>query len=103
MDDLASLKQCVGFEWDAGNSEKNWNAHGVSMSECEQVLFNKPLILENDIKHSKIEKRYYTLGQTNTGRKLLVVFTVRKNLIRIISARDMNHKEHKIYEQTTSI
>jgi uncharacterized DUF497 family protein len=43
------------------------------------------------------ETRFYALGQTDTGRLLFVVFTARKNLIRVISARDMNKKERKVY------
>jgi hypothetical protein len=45
-----------------------------------------------------IEPRYYVLGQTDAGRKLFVVVTVRRELIRVISARDMNRRERKEYE-----
>ena len=91
------LQQSTGFEWDEGNSEKNWIRHQVSQSECEQVFFNKPLIVSDDEKHSKNEKRWYLLGQADSGRLLFIVFTLRDKLIRIISARDMNKKERRIY------
>lgn len=91
------LSQCEGFQWDKGNLDKNWIRHKVTNSECEQVFFNKPLVVGDDPKHSQIEKRWYVLGRTDANRLLFIVFTIRKNLIRVISARDMNKKERKVY------
>ena len=91
------LLDCTGFEWDEGNAEKNWIRHQVSRNECEQVFFNEPLIVADDIKHSAYEKRWYLLGRTDSARLLFIVFTIRKNLIRIISARDMNKNERETY------
>lgn len=71
------LKQCIGFDWDVGNFEKNWILHQVARSECEQIFFNEPLIITDDEKHSQIEKRWYLLGQTDSKRLLFIVFTVR--------------------------
>ena len=96
-DDL--LSKCTGFEWDPGNLLKNWEGHGVTGSECEQIFFNHPRIVAPDVKHSGKEDRYFVLGQTDAGRLLFVVFMVRKNQVRIISARDMSRKERKVYEQ----
>jgi uncharacterized DUF497 family protein len=90
---------CTGFQWDDGNSEKNWISHQVAKSECEQIFFNQPLVIGNDEKHSEIEKRYYVLGQTDSDRQLYIVCTVRQNLIRVISARDMSKKEREVYNQ----
>ncbi|MEI8055447.1 MAG: BrnT family toxin [bacterium] len=97
-----NLQNCIGFEWDRWNFDKNWSKHKVSHLECEQVFFNRPLLLFDDTKHSREEVRMYVLGKTNTGRLLFVVFTVRNNLIRVISARNMNKKEQVIYESNTS-
>ncbi len=93
------MLDCIGFEWDAGNLEKNWNKHKVSAIECEQIFFNQPLLIYNDDEHSNIENRRFALGQTDKKRLLFVAFTIRKNLIRIISARNMSRKERKFYEQ----
>jgi len=101
-DDLA---QCNGFQWDAG---KNWDLHQVAVlagvplktqGECEQVFFNRPLLVAPDIEHSQREPRYAALGQTNAARRLAVVFTIRETLIRVISARDVSRRERRIYEQ----
>lgn len=91
------LKNCTGFEWDQGNLTKNWDQHDVSSGECEQIFFNKPLIIKWDKEHSKKENRYYVLGRTNGNRLLFAVFTVRNEKIRIIFARDMTDAEIERY------
>ncbi len=93
------LEKCTGFQWDKGNFLKNWKSHNIRATECEQVFFNRPMLVAPDVKHSKRETRYYTLGKSDAGRRLLLVFTVRGTLIRIISARDMNRKEMKEYDR----
>ena len=98
MDEII-LNQCIGFEWDEGNYNKNWAKHNVEPSECEQIFFNEPLLLFKDDKHSDIEDRMYVLGQTDSNRKLFLVFTIRNHHIRVISARSMNRKEREIYEK----
>ena len=95
------FNNCEGFEWDKGNFEKNWIHHKVMQGECEQVFFNEPIIVFFDEKHSQIENRWYLLGRTDAERLLFIVFTIRRNTIRVISAGDMNKKERKnYYEQT---
>jgi uncharacterized DUF497 family protein len=91
------LANCTGFEWDQGNITKNWESHDISASECEQIFFNKPIIVKRDKEHSKTENRYYVLGRTNMNRLLFAVFAVRKQMIRIISARDMTASEMERY------
>ncbi len=90
----------VAFEWDKGNIDKNLKKHDVSNQEAEEVFFNKPVVFSEDKKHSTIEKRYMLWGKTNTNRRLTFFFTIRKNRIRIISARDMHKKERGEYEKT---
>ena len=85
------------FEWDAGNSDKNWRNHEVRQAEAEQVLLNRPVIFAPDLKHSQAEARYFTLGRTNSGRGLAIVFTTREARVRVISARPMSRAERKIY------
>jgi len=94
------LKGCTGFEWDDGNIEKNWDLYRVPFWEAEEIFFYEPLIIMADREHSEREVRYQALGQTDSGRLLFVSFTVRRSLIRIISARDMTRREVRTYEQT---
>jgi len=70
---------------------------GVTPTECEELFFNRPLIVGEDERHSEREDRFYALGQTDAGRRLFVVFALRARRIRVISARDMSRKERKVY------
>jgi len=91
------LEKCTGFDWDHGNQDKNWEKHKVSDGEAEEIFFNDPLVAGSDQAHYKRERRYFALGQTNARRTLFVVFTIRKNLIRVISAREMTGREVRRY------
>jgi len=89
------------FEWDKGNIDKNLIKHQVSDTECEEIFFDAEKKIKKDPLHSKKEKRYILLGKTKEQRLLFIVFTIRRQKIRIISARDINKKEAKLYEKTT--
>jgi uncharacterized DUF497 family protein len=89
----------TSFEWDAGNESKSQDKHAVSCGEAEQVFLNAPLKVLFDPAHSKTEPRFHAFGQNDAGRLLTVAFTVRGNLIRVISARPMSRKERNCYEQ----
>jgi len=92
-----------GFQWDEGNSQKSVQKHDVHPTEAEEIFFNTPLIISNDDKHSRDEKRYLALGMTNKKRFLTVIFTLRESdtLIRIISSRDQHQKERIVYAKAT--
>ncbi|MBI4458802.1 MAG: BrnT family toxin [Acidobacteria bacterium] len=91
-----------GFQWDEGNSQKNWRRHGVTQTEAEQVFMNRPLIVGDNTKHSTREQRYFALGHTDSGRELMVVFTLRGSLLRVISARPMSQRERRAYAEAES-
>ena len=97
MDERDPLFGCKGFEWDEHNATKNWETHRVSGKECEELFFHSPLVVKDDLRHSIREARYYALGQTAAGRLLFVAFTIRGDLLRVISARDMSRKEREVY------
>ena len=97
---MLDLAKVTGFDWDAGNADKNAK-HDVSNAEAEQVFFNTPVLVAPDAKHSDQEPRMHALGVTNDGRQLQIAFTLRDEgqQIRVISARPMNRKERTAYEQ----
>ena len=97
------MKNPKSFEWDKGNSGKNWQKHKVSDQECEEVFFDWKFKVFYDAGHSKIEDRYYGLGTTWSNRRLFVVFTVRNEKIRVISARPMDRQERSEYEKDTQV
>jgi len=88
-----------GSDWDKGSLQKSRQKHKVSPVECEEVFFNTPLIVEPDAAHSSSESRYFSLGRTDAGRSLFIVFTIRGKKMRIISARDMSRKERNAYDE----
>lgn len=96
------LPDPIQFEWDKGNIDKNWKKHRVTNAEAEEVFTNQPLVY-SDLKHSQLEKRFDCLGENNNKRKLFISFTIRKNNIRIISARNMNTKEKKYMKKQFKI
>jgi len=94
---MTTLSQAAGFEWDNGNRGKNWLRHKVTDEECEEVFFDENKIVARDKLHSAKEERFIILGRTKQERLLYAVFTIRKNKIRVISARDLNKKERSLY------
>ena len=83
------------FEWDSEKNEKNKEKHGVSFETAVHVFDDKYCIEIYDQAHSIDEDRYIAIGKV--GKILFVVFTERKDSIRIISARLATEKERKIY------
>jgi uncharacterized DUF497 family protein len=93
-----NLSKCKGFRWDEGILEKNRLEHKVSKTEREQVFFNHPLVVPHDSEHSdKDETSFCLLGQTDWGRFLFIIFSIRDEAIRVISARDMSTREKRTY------
>lgn len=93
------LALCTGFEWDEGNLPKITARHPVTPGECEQIFFHEPLRIVPDEGHSRTERRWTALGRTSEGRTLTVIFTLRGELIRPLSARPMSRKERRHYAQ----
>ena len=89
----------LSFDWDSGNIDKNLKKHKVSCQEAEEVFNNQPLLINQDQKHSLSEIRFQALGVSNNNRHLFLSLTIRNKKIRIMSVRDMNLKEKKIYEK----
>ena len=90
------------FQWDDGNSDKNWRRHLVTQAEAEQVFFTRPVLVTDDPGHSTKEARYFALGRTDAGRFLSVVFTIRGEFLRVISARAMSRRERTIYGEAAN-
>ena len=97
---VSKLKNVVGFEWDEANVE-HISRHNVAPAEAEEIFFDINNVLNEDIKHSIAEDRFIIIGKTKEERLLYQIFTKRGNKIRVISARDINKKEVKLYEKKT--
>ena len=87
------------FEWDENKAASNLLKHGVSFEEAKTV-FDDPLYVDfYDPDHSDDEERYLTVGESNQGRLLIVSYTERGVLIRLISARVVTRFEREVYEE----
>ena len=97
---MVDLSKVTGFEWDTGNIEKSYIKHGITPNQAESIFLDKDLGLERDIKHQEKEERYIAVRKTSKAQKILfVVLTLRNTKIRIISARNANKKERRLYEK----
>ena len=86
------------FEWDENKASKNISNHKVSFEEAITV-FNDQLYIDFfDPDHSGNEDRYIRVGQSNKDRILIVSYTERTNVIRVISAREATKRERQDYE-----
>ncbi len=90
----------IAFEWDQFNQKKIWMKHKVSLEECEEAFFDPAKKIFQDVLHSSTEPRHILLGKTKKQKILFIVFTLRKNRLRIISSRPLNKKEKPLYEKT---
>jgi uncharacterized protein len=84
------------YEWDPEKSKTNLKKHGLAFPEVVTVFEDDfGLTIEDD---NSDEQRFITTGIDSTGRVLVVIYTFRKDLIRIISARRATAKEIQEYE-----
>jgi len=87
------------FEWDENKAEANLSKHKVSFDEA-QTVFDDPLYVDfYDPNHSDDEERYIIVGQSVNQRLLVVSYTERENVTRLISAREATKGEKTAYEE----
>lgn len=82
------------FEWDPAKAASNLRKHGISF-EAAQGAFADWNAIER-IDDDPDESRFVRLGMAG-GDVLFVIYTERKNTIRIISARKATKREQEIY------
>jgi len=96
---MVVLPNLISFQWDKGNLNKNLIKHGVGSSETEEVFYDKYKKIFKDRLHSGKEERLRIIGKTKKNKLLFIVFMIRNNKVRVISARDLNKKEVYLYEK----
>ena len=72
-------------------------SHRLDTALLDRCMLNRPLLFASDVKHSQAEARYFSLGRTDGGRHLAIVFTTRGTRVRVISARPMSRAERRVY------
>lgn len=85
------------FQFDPKKAATNLKKHRVSFTDAEGVFLD-PLAIHQEDPDTEDEERFIAVGMGNTGRILVVVYTLRDDEIRLISARRATHKEVKDYE-----
>ncbi len=98
---MLKFDEALFFDWDKGNIQKNLLKHGVTALECEEAFIDEKGQILMDERHSQGGPHYLFIGKTKKGRLLYEVFTLREGKIRIVSARDLNSRENKLYEKRT--
>jgi uncharacterized DUF497 family protein len=91
----------LDFEWDPEKAAANEAKHGVTFSEAATVLADPLSFALPDPEHSGDEERLLLLGQSQSGRFLILALTERGDAVRIISARPMTSRERRTYESET--
>ncbi len=86
------------FEWDNNKAESNVLKHGISFEEAVTVFADPYLLFTEDLIHSQGEERVWAMGEAENGSIVVVVFTMRGEQIRIISARRATTRECQQYE-----
>lgn len=83
------------FEWDDEKEHSNVEKHGVDFDTAVKVFFDPNRIEYYDKSHSTDEDRFITIGFA--GKLLFVVYTERKENVRLISARIATNSERRRY------
>jgi uncharacterized protein len=87
------------FEWDRDKEKRNIKKHGISFDEAVTVFYDPLSATFDDPDHSIGERRFITIGFSSHGRLLVVSYTERGKVIRIISARPATAAERKRHEK----
>jgi uncharacterized DUF497 family protein len=87
----------ISFEWDESKNRRNQKKHGISFEDARFVFADPRKVVLPDLFHTE-EERSLAIGMVN--KILFVVFTERKEKIRIISARKATNAEKEIYNDS---
>ena len=87
------------LEWDPRKAQANLRTHGVSFAEAVTVLEDDFALTREDPDGAE-EERFVTLGLSNAGHLLVVVYAFREpHVIRVISAWKANRRQRELYEE----
>lgn len=78
----------IRFSWDSKKANRNRSVHdGVTFEEAATVFRDPTAYIFDDDQHSDGEYRELIIGYSSRTRLLIVSFTERDDMIRIISAQ----------------
>lgn len=85
------------FDWDDGKAVINQQKHGVTFEEATEVFDDDHAVAFPDDEHSWDEQRFNIIGGSRQNLLFVVYAERHQNVIRIISAREADHEERRIY------
>lgn len=89
----------MDYEWDPDKAKANLSKHGVNFADAVTALEDE-LALTIPDPDSQDEERFVSMGMDATGQVLVTVFTLRKDVVRIISSRRASKGERNRYEES---
>lgn len=89
----------INFEWDEEKAKTNFKKHRVSFDEAVTIFLDSFSITILDPEHSVDEQRSLSIGRSDKGRVLVMVYTERRSNIRIISCRKATLSERNLYAE----
>jgi len=89
----------IRFQWDPQKAARNATKHGVTFLEAATVFQDPLAFIFDDEEHSDEEHREIIIGHSKRSRLLVVSFTERDNVIRVISPRRADREEREDYEK----
>jgi uncharacterized DUF497 family protein len=84
------------IEFDSHKAAANLKKHGISFQEAASCLLDPQALVREDT-DAKSESRWILLGMSHQARLLIVVYTLRDDSVRLISARKPTAKEVHYY------
>lgn len=89
----------MNYQWDYNKAQANLRKHKIRFADAVFVFQDESAITLEDIEHSEGEDRYVTIGMDELRQILVVIFTWRDDVIRLISDRKATSRERKAYEE----
>ena len=89
----------MSYEWDPAKARANLSKHGVDFADAAIALEDDQALTIRDPLSSD-EERWITIGKGALGSLLVVVYTGRKESVRLISARFATAREKRQYEES---
>jgi hypothetical protein len=95
--DIHFILHNIVFEWDSQKAAANFRKHGVTFELTCEAFFD-PFVYYRDDEMIEDELRESIIGMSTNWRRLYVVYVMRSDIIRIISARLATMAERDAYE-----
>ena len=99
MDDHNWTRQGVQFTCDQQKRLLVVRKHKIDLFDASAAFFDPFLVSDYDTGHSTSEDRHRIIGKMQSGKLVHVSYTIRADVVRLISARKATKKEGELYEQ----